>query len=221
MRLYAQNDIEGMKKTAKSAMKFMSLFVAIPNAILITMGKDFFDLWVPGQPTQIINILSILTIVNSCITGPTQPLYQIFTITNKIKQSSLVLILYGFASIVTTCLCVQFTDLGVYAVAGVSLIGSIVVALVYHIPYAAKYIGLPKHTFFPEIGLNVISLGVLCLVGFGVNFVMDLSASWVMWFAGAAITGILGLLINTMLILNKEERHNLFSKLKIRLRRSK
>lgn len=221
MRLYAKNDIEGLKKTAKSAMKFMSLFVSIPNAILITMGKDFFDLWVPGQPTQIINILSILTIINSCITGPTQPLYQIFTITNKIRQSSLVLILYGFVSITATYLCVQFTDLGVYAVAGISLIGSVIVALAYHIPYAALYIGLPKHTFFPEIGLNVISLGVLCVVGFAINFFMDLSSSWFMWFAGASLTGILGLLINAILILNKEERNNLFLKLKGKLRRSK
>ena len=221
MMLYAKNDIQGLRKAAKTAMKFMCLFVSIPNAILITMGKEFFDLWVPGQPTQIINILSILTIINSCVTGPTQPLYQIFTITNKIRQSSLVLILYGFVSIVTTYLCVQFTDLGVYAVAGVSLIGSLVVALVYHIPYAARYIGLPKHTFFPEIGLNIISLGILCAVGFGVNYFMDLSSSWFMWFTGAALTGVLGLLVNTTLILNKEERRNLFLKLKGKLRRSK
>lgn len=221
MMLYAKNDIQGLKKAAKTAMKFMCLFVSIPNAILITMGKEFFDLWVPGQPTQIINILSILTIINSCVTGPTQPLYQIFTITNKIRQSSLVLILYGFVSIVVTYLCVQFTGLGVYAVAGVSLIGSLIVALVYHIPYAARYIGLPKRTFFPEIGLNVISLGVLCAVGFAVNSLLDLNSSWIMWFFGAALTGVIGLLINTMLILNKEERRKLFSKLKGKLRRSK
>ena len=221
MKLYAKNDIEGLKKAAKTAMKCMCLFVSIPNAILITMGKEFLDLWVPGQPTQIINILSILTIINSCVTGPAQPLYQIFTITNKIKQSSLVLILYGFVSVVTTYLCVQFTSLGVYAVAGVSLIGSVIVALAYHIPYAAWYIGLPKRTFFPEIGLCVISLGVLCAAGLAVNFFLDLSASWFMWFAGAALTGILGLLINAMLILNKEERRNLFLKLKGKLRRSK
>ena len=221
MKLYAQNDIEGMKKTAKSAMKFMSLFVAIPNAILITMGQDFFALWVPEQPTKIINILSVLTIINSCITGPTQPLYQIFTITNKIKQSSLVLLLYGFVSIITTCICVQLTELGVYAVAGVSLVGSVIVALFYHIPYASRYIGLPKSTFFPEIGLNVISLGILCVVGFAINFCMDLSASWLMWFAGAALTGILGLLINAALILNMEEKHMLYAKLKGILRRSK
>ncbi len=221
MMLYAKNDIEALKKATKTAMKFMCLFVSIPNAILITMGKEFFDLWVPGQPTQLINILSVLTIINSCVTGPTQPLYQIFTITNKIKQSSIVMIIYGFVSILTTYVCLLITDLGVYAVAGVSLIGSVIVALAYHIPFAAKHLGLPKFTFFPEIGISVLSLAILCGVGFAVNHFMDLSSSWIMWFVGVALTGIVGLCINAMLILNKDERKKLFSKLTDKMRKSK
>ena len=203
MMLYAKDDIEGLIKATKSAMKFMCLFISIPIAILITMGKEFFDLWIPGQPSQMINILSVLTIINSVVTGPTQPLYQIFMITNKIRQSSIVLIVYGFVSVLTTYLCLQMTDLGVYAVAGVSLIGSVIVALLYHIPYAAKYIGLPKNTFFPEIGISLLSMAILCGVGVVINYFMDLNASWLVWFAGACLTGIIGLIINIMLIVGR------------------
>lgn len=213
MMLYAKDDIEGLKKATKTAMKFMCLFVSIPNAILITMGKEFFDLWIPSQPSQMINILSVLTIINSAVTGPTQPLYQIFTITNKIKQSSIVMIVYGFASVLITYLCLQITDFGVYIVAGVSLIGSLIVGLFYHIPYAAKYIGLSKKTFFPEIGISLISMSILCGVGLLINYFMELNASWFMWFAGACATGVIGLLINIMLILNKEERTSLLNRI--------
>lgn len=217
MMLYAKDDIEELKRVTKTAMKFMCLFVTIPNAILLTMGKEFFDLWVPGQPSELINILSVLTIVNSCVTGPAQPLYQIFTITNKVKESSLVLIFYGFASILTTYICLQLTNLGVYAVAGVSLVGSLIVALVYHIPFAAKYIGLPKTTFFPEIGISLVSMLILCTVGFVVNSFMELNASWMMWFVGACLTGIIGLIINAFLILNRDERMTLFNRFFSRL----
>ena len=210
----------GLKKAAKTAMRIMCLFVSIPNAILITMGKEFFELWVPGQPTQMIAILAVVTIINSCVTGPTQPLYQIFTIVNKVKQSSIVMIVYGFISIFITYLCLQFTQWGVYAVAGVSMVGSIIVACGYHIPYAAKYIGASKLTFFPEIGISIISTVILCAVGAVVNAVMDLSSSWVMWFVGAILTGMLGLVINAVLLLNKEERsmliNKVFSKIGIR-----
>lgn len=221
MKHYAKNDMIGLKKTAKSSIKFMCLFTSIPNAILITMGEDFFKLWVPGQPSHLINILSVLTIINSCVTGPAQPLYQIFTITNKVKQSSIVILIYGALSIIITCLCLIFTNLGVYAVAGVSLVGSLVVALVYHIPYAAKYIGLPKSTFFPEIGLNILSTALLCGVGYLVNLIMDMHTSWIIWFLGAGITGIIGLFMNFVLILNKEERNFLFQKFFSAIRKSK
>lgn len=214
MMLYARDDMEGLKKATKTAMKFMCLFVSIPNAILITMGKPFFDLWMPGQPSQLINVLSVLTIINSCVTGPAQPLYQIFTITNKIKQSSTVLIVYGFTSILVTYICLNITNLGVYAVAGVSLVGSLIVALCYHVPFAAKYIGLPKFTFFPEIGFSIVSMFILCVVGYGVRSVIAVGSSWLMWFVGAGLTGVIGLCINGVLILNKEERGILLGKVR-------
>ena len=206
MMLYAKGNMERLKIASKSAMKFMCLFVTIPNAILITMGNEFFTLWVPEQPAQLINILSIMTVINSCITGPMQPLYQIFTITNKIKQSSIVMIIYGFSSIVITMICLYTTDLGLYAVTGVSLVGSVIVALCYHVPFAAIYIGLPWYTFFPEIMKGIISLAVQCIVGWGVNFFFVLESSWISWFTWAVISGGIGLILNALLILSKEER---------------
>ena len=206
MTLYAQGNIARLKKASKSAMKFMCLFVTIPNAILITMGQEFFTLWVPEQPAHLINILSILTVINSCITGPMQPLYQIFTITNKIKQSSIVMIIYGFSSILITVACLHLTDWGLYAVAGVSLVGSVIVALCYHLPFSAIYIGLPWYTFFPEIFKGIISLIVQCIVGATANFFFELERSWIIWFAGAILSAIIGLLLNVFVILNSEEK---------------
>lgn len=219
MALYAKGDMQALKRTAKTAMKFMCLFVAIPNAILITMGKEFFTLWVPSQPAQLLCILSVLTVINSCVTGPLTPLYQIFTITNKVRQSSIIMIIYGFSSILATFICLQTTNLGLYAVAGVSLIGSLVVALCYHLPFAAVYIGLPWHTFFPEIGKGVLSLAGQCLIGWVINMMLPLEKSWICWFAGAVLAGVLGLLANFFLILSQQERIILIGKVMEKLRK--
>lgn len=218
MMLYAKNDIEGLKRATKLSMRFMCLFVAVPCSILITMGVEFFRLWVPEQPAVLINILSILTVINSCVTGPMQPLYQIFTVTNKIRQSSIAMIIFGFSSILVTYVFVRFTPLGVYAVAGVSLVGSLLVALFYHLPYSAIYIGLPWHTFFPEIGKSVVSLVLACGVGFAVNAVLTLD-SWLMWFVGAAASGLISVAVNMMLILNAEERAHLLQMVRNKLKK--
>lgn len=213
MELYAKGDMDVLRKTAKTAMKFMCLFVTIPNGILITMGKEFFELWVPEQPAELICILSVMTVINSCVTGPLTPLYQIFTITNKVKQSSIVMIVYGFSSIFITFVCLKLTNLGLFAVAGVSLIGSLVVALCYHLPFAAIYIGIPWYSFFPEVLKGVITMLVQCLFGALINFILPLEQSWIMWFAGAVLAGGLGLAANICLILNREEKKVLLSKL--------
>lgn len=219
MELYAKSDMDALRKTAKTAMKFMSLFVTIPNAILVTMGKEFFELWVPEQPAELICMLSVLTVINSCVTGPLTPLYQIFTITNKVKQSSIVLITYGFSSIVVTFLCLKFTNLGLFAVAGVSLIGSLVVAICYHLPFSAIYIGLPWYSFFPAVLKCGITMIIQCLFGFLVSFILPLEQSWVIWFIGASVSGGLGLIANIYLILNHEEKRILLGKLLGRVRK--
>lgn len=221
MSLYAKGDMEELKNTSKTAMKFMCLFVTIPNAILIVMGEQFFKLWVPSQPEKLLCILSILTVVNSCVTGPLTPLYQIFTITNKVKQSSIVMIVYGFCTIFVVFCCLQTTNLGVYAVAGVSLIGSLIVALCYHLPFSAVYIGLPWYTFFPEIGKGILSLGIQSAICFFICNILPLNLSWSAWFFEAIISSCLGLIANIFLVLNKAERTILMQKCLKKFKRRK
>ena len=200
-------------------MRFMCLFVSIPNAILCTMGAAFFTLWVPGQPVELISAMSILTIVNSCVTGPLQPIYQVFTITNKVRQNSIVMIIYGLVSIGVMYLLLQLTDWGVYAILGTSLAGSLIVAFFYHIPYSAKYIGLKKTAFLPEIFKSVVSFAVVAAIGVAVNLLFDLSASWLAWFSGAIATAILGFALNFMIVLGRKERAELCDRLRRKLSR--
>ena len=62
----------------------------------------------------------------------------------------------------------------------------------------------------PEILKSILSFAVVVLVGFGVNFCLDLSSGWIMWFAGAVITAIIGFAINFMIVLGSAERKQLF-----------
>ena len=213
MNLYAQGDMEGVKKTSKFAAKLMCFFAVIPNALLISMGRSFFALWVPNQPAALINGLSILALTNFTITSPMQPLYQIFIITNKVKQNSIAMILYGFVSIAVTLACIKYTNWGVYAIVIVSLINSLILALCYHLPFAARYIGLPWYTFYGEVLKVIITLVVNTAIGYGVSLLLPLS-SWYYWFLGACITGSLGLLVNVFLVFNRQERSILMGKIR-------
>jgi len=218
-QLYAQGKMNEVKKSVKTSMRIMCVFTSIPNAILVSFGAQFYTLWVPSQPASMLQCLSILTVINSIVTGVLQPIYSIFTITNRVKENSKVMISYGIISILTTLLVLNFTDLGVYAVAGVSLIGSLIVALFYHLPKGAIFLGLPKNTFLPEVITNIGLFGVLTVIGLGVSLIIPAGTSWILWFLAAGILGCLGLMISFIMILKKEEREIIFSKIKSVLRR--
>ena len=213
MRLYAEGDGEGLKKAAKSAMRFMCLFVTIPNAILLVMGTEFFRLWVPEQPAEVCAAMAVLTVVNSCITGPLHPLYQVFTITNKVRENSLVMICYGFVSLAVIYFLLKTTSLGVYAILVTNLVGSLLVASFYHLPYSAKYIGLSRWAFFPEEGKSLLSFALVSGIALLVRQVIDPGASWLAWFGAAIATAILGFVCNLFLILAKEDRRTLWEKI--------
>lgn len=212
MELYAKGEVDALKQATKTAVKFMCLFVAIPNAILIVMGEAFYSLWVPDQPSRLLCLLSILTVINSCITGPIGPLYQVFTITNKVKQSSIILIIYGFCCVLGSYTLLSITDLGVFSIVIVSLVGSVIVSLGYHLPFSAIYIGLPWYTFYPEIAKSVLSLAVQCVIGFVVTTIIPVGDSWVMWFLGAFAATIAGAIANAFIILDQQERRTILEK---------
>lgn len=218
LQIYAKGNLLELQKAIKSSMRIMSVFATVPNAILIVIGIQFYSLWVPEQPAHLLNILSIITAANSCILGPMQPLYQVFTITNKIKQSSIAFIIQGIISIVITYVLLVTTDLGVFAVAGVSVILSIITVFIYHLPMGAIYLGLHWHTFFPELLRVILSLSFQLIIIFGIVLILPVSNSWIQWFINAFISGVIGLIINFMVILNKQERIMIISTLTTKIR---
>ena len=209
MQIYVRNDKKGLKTAINTSMRIMTVFSTIPNAILISLGTAFYQLWIPEQPLKLINILSIITVIGTCVLGPMQPIYQIFTLTNRIRQSAIVFIIEGIASILVTIFSVRILGMGLYAVAGVSVALEIIVALIYHLPRGAMYIDLPWYTFFSEIGKTVIILVVQCIIGYLVNFLIPAGKSWTCFFMDGLVIGIFGVIITLLAILNKEERNNL------------
>ena len=211
--LYAKKDINEFVKTSRSAMKLLAIIASIPNAILFVFGAEFFSLWLPKENAQILQILSVLTVVNSCITGPLQPLYNIFTITNKVRCNSVAMIIYGVVSLTTTLIVLKFTSLGVYAIAGVSLVLSIIIALGFHVPVTAKLIGLKWNTFFPEIIKSIFSFFLIVIFASLLKMICY-PGDWLKLIIVSLIVALIGFLLNIYIFLNKEERVMIINKIK-------
>ena len=98
------------------------------------------------------------------------------------------------------------TDLGVYAVAGVSSAVSIIRNLVFTAPYGAKCLNQKWYTFYPDIVRPVIYVILTCLVcRFTVSyFVAD---TWFLLVIKGCFTVALSVIIGYFIVLGKNDRN--------------
>ena len=207
---YAKNDKEALKKNLKNGMKLTGVLLTIPLSILIIYGSEFYSLWVPSQDAKVLQMLSVLTCFGLIFTSGIQCLFNVFTVVNKLKLNSILVLLSGAVSTLIVFVLMKTTNLGVFAIAGVSSLVNLIRNMVYTVPFTAKYLGLKWNTFFPEVLFSAISVIVLTIVGFIIKefIIVD---SWFMLIIAAVITSIIGLGINMFIVLNASERNQLMS----------
>lgn len=210
---YAKNNKNELVNQINQAMKIMTIFTVIPNAVLVCFGKEFYRLWIPQENIDLIYTLSVLSILNSVVSGVIYPLYNVFTITNKVKINSIVMILYGVISTTTTFTVLKFTDLGVYAIAGVSTGYALILPFIFHIPYAAKYLDLKWYSFYNVALKSILCFSLLTILGMGINKLVFID-SWISLIFICMIYSVLALVLLLFIFLNKSERIILIKKLK-------
>ncbi len=86
---YAKNDMEDIKRQLVSAVRLLGFFACIPIAFLYVYGRDFFTLWMPGQDAGTAACALLLSAGAFIFALPLEPMWNIFTVTNKVRQSSL------------------------------------------------------------------------------------------------------------------------------------
>jgi hypothetical protein len=83
----------------------------------------------------------------------------------------------------------------------------------YTIPYAAKYLGLKKNQFYPQVAFSVVSTLVTSVIGSVIRRLFVIN-NWVSFLICAVAIAIVGYTVNILVFLNKEEKKLLFNKIK-------
>ena len=203
---FAKEDMNVLVKTVKQSTRFSGYITTIPLGFLIVYGREFYSLWQPTLDATRLHILSLLTVAGLIFLAGASAIGNIFTVTLKVKERSIVTLITGASSLLITLVLVKFTNLGVYAIAGVSSVVNTVSMIVYVVPYAAKSIGKPKRTFMSVVFRSLISTGVLVAIGYAIKLVMP-CGSWVTLIASAFVFAIVSAVANLFVMMDKEMRN--------------
>lgn len=204
---YAKDDPNGLRQQLLSAVKLFGMCSSIPIAILIGFGKDFFRLWVPTQNSSLLYFLAAITCLQLTFTLPLEPLCNIFTACNKIKTSSIALICFSTASVLTVFIGLSFItreDTKIIFIASVGAFYNILRALTFLPIYGAKCLNLKLNTFYPVILKNLLSAIFLSMIAIALNNIIKVD-SWMLLLSCCAIVGLLGIVINILVLFNRQE----------------
>ncbi len=216
---YAKEDKKQLLDIIASADRIMIFIISIPIAFVAVFGKSFFRLWIGGtQDPEVLYILAMLSMGTLFVSASIQVLYHVFLITKRVKLNAVVILLSGILTTATVFLLLEYTDLGVYAIAGSSAVYGILRNLVFTPIYAARCLQVKWHTFYGDIFLGLLSIGAVCLVAFPFEVFFEID-SWAALLGAGAGAGVLALLVNFFVVLRKEERKLVLEQVKKRLHR--
>jgi len=209
---YAKKDFDEIKNILKQSIKILGAFSNVPLLILFVFGDVFYKLWMPTQnPTQL-QILSILTILVYVVSGSICTVYDGFTIANKLKLQSLVIVMCGIINVVVVLVLLKKTTLGVYAIAGVSSVIAIVRDLAFSLPMATRHLKLKWYTFYPNLLVNITTFVIMVVVVYPVRLFFTID-TWPELVLFSLISSMICISINFIFVLSKGERTYLFNML--------
>lgn len=202
---YAKEQSDLIWKDLKSSFKILAIIGTLPLGGLIIFGREFFELWVPGQDAAQLHILSMLSCFSMALVAGIQPIGNIFAATNKVKPQAISVIISGMLNIIIVAIVLQITDYGIYVIAGTSVLIGVLRNLIFTVPASARYMGFKWHKFYIGVFYSVATTVTVVLIGLGVKFIIA-PYNWLTFLVACAITAAISLLTGMLIIFNKQER---------------
>ena len=219
---YAKGDKKELMDTLKSSNRIMIFMMSIPIAFVTAYGDKFFRLWLSyktAAEVKEIYVLSVLSMGVLFVSASIQVLYQVFIITKKIKLNSIVIVASGVITTTIVFVLLNTTNLGLYAIAGVSVVVGLIRKMVFTPIYAAKCLEVKWTTCYGDIFMGLAAIGIITVVALRSKLVLPMD-NWITYFLCGGFMGCVALVLNYFIVLRKAERQMVLGKVMSKLKRS-
>lgn len=218
--LYAKNDKGEMIRELNKSIRILCVFTAIPVVALYVYGDSFYALWLPSEDARRLQLITILGTLALPFTLPLESLWNIFTVTNKLKYSTLFMLFNNvvvFCIVMTSMFVFDSMELRLLILAGTRSICGILRGLFFLPMYGAYCLEQSVGTFYKVI-LRSLLCTTLCL-GASMSLRLFINAkNWPMLFVAITAVSVVCLAISNFTILTKHDRTSLLSMVRRRLK---
>ena len=205
---YAKKDFGELMSEFNKSIRILCVFTAIPLVCLYIYGDSFYSLWMPNEDSSKLQLITILGTLALPFTLPLETLWNIFTITNRLKYSTIFTLstnVLVFAIVMSSMFIFESHEARLLVLASTRSICGLVRGLVFLPIYGAHCLGLKKRYFY-----GMIIKSTLCItVCFGVGLLVRLfyiPSDWVGFIIACAVLSIICITVNSIIILSKDDR---------------
>lgn len=209
LKSYSDGNKNKLISELKLSMKLTGLFSSIIFAGFVSLGKVFYNLWIPGQDIDLIYILTVITMLSSVIEGPVYPLYYIYTLTVKNKIPCIITVLGGILNVVGMAVLIKYSPLGIFSIVLTTTIIMLFINLVTNPLYMTHCLRIRWFTFYPSLIKTVISCIAMSFVFILIKNLLNPN-TWIQFILTAFLCGIVGCIIHLLLVFSNEEKSQIF-----------
>ena len=210
-KVYVLDGKNDLGKEAESQLKLLTVFFTVPFAGIIAIGPQFLKLWLANTnySEAVLNqiyILMLLVLIDIIISTYMYSIHSVFIALNKVKSYSILLFAASLISMLTTVYLLNYTNLGVYAIAGTSTIVLGVTHALIVPGIAALLLGKKISTFWIREIKSWLLLCLIVLIFKGISWTMRFD-SWTIFCVNVLILATIGYFISFFGVFNNTERH--------------
>jgi len=189
---YGQGNKNALVAEVNMSQRIMGVFITSIVMLIILFGKEFFNLWVPGNDSQLLMELSALEVSRMMIIGVVWPVSNLNIVMDKIKIPSILVIVSGILNIASMYFLISFTGLGIYVIPLTTLILSGFFYGVFIPLYASKLMGLKWNTYMTPVLEMIISAILIWCIVIPIKSMLVIN-SWFHFFLYGGICGLISL----------------------------
>ncbi|OWV14373.1 lipopolysaccharide biosynthesis protein [Fibrobacter sp. UWB5] len=216
--LYAKNQTTELIKDVSRSIELVSLLIGIPMGFLLVFSGEFFELWVPGQDSEMLYWLSFLTVAPLIVGATINPVYGLFGVVNKLKVPSIAVLIGSSMQTIVILILINTTELGIWSIPIVSGIQAVLRNVIFTTVYGGLCLGRKWNTFFPALIKGILAMLVVVGVCLALKPFVKID-NFLILLAVFALAGIISIAININIIFDRHERVIVFNMIKNKIKR--
>lgn len=211
---FAKGNLNEMLNEVYKSIRILSISILVPIAILYIYGDVFYKLWMPTQNSLLLQKLTICGTFALLVTSPLDGFWNVFTVTNKIKGSSIFMIINSLVVFLTVLLGLLLTEditTKMFIIAAVRSLYGVIRGIVFLPIYGAYCMNLKRTFFYKPIIKSLFGV----LVTLGICWMLRLlyvPDNWLGFFISSLFVAIVSYCIGSILILTKNDKKFIMEK---------